>query len=353
MKRFFVWFTVLSASLSACGCGNEAPEHVRSVDTAMGTVIQQNLYLSDSGTDCTEDILELIRRLETDILSWREETSEVYRVNHAAGSEEGVELSDELSQVMAQCLELSENTEGAFDVTLGSIIRLWDIDSWASGLTEGEYQVPDGQAIVQALARCGRNRLHAKSWTDAQGGMRLTLYPDTGVLLDLGAVGKGLALDYILEKIEEEPAVTGCTISVGGSVLTYGTKPDKTAWRVGIADPEDPSRNIGVLYLEGCWCVSTSGDYERYVESGGVRYHHILDPSTGWPADSGLRCVTIVAKEGLISDALSTACFVLGSEKGLELASKYGVEALFVETDGGICMTPGMEEIFHGDGTDR
>ena len=353
MKQFFVWCTVLIVSLSAYGCGIAAPEHIQDVDTAMGTVIQQNLYLSDGGADCTEDILELIRRLEADTLSWREETSEVYRVNQAAGSGEGVELSKELSRAMEQCLELTENAEGAFDVALGSIVRLWNIDSWVSDLTEGEYQVPDDHAIEQALACCGSDRLHVKYQIDAQGGMRLTLYPDTGVLLDLGAAGKGLALDLILERLKDEPAVTGGIISVGGSVLTYGTKPDKTAWRVGVADPEDSSQNIGVLYLEGQWCVSTSGDYERYVESGGVRYHHILDPSTGWPADSGLRSVTIVAKEGLISDALSTACFVLGSEKGLELASKYGVEALFVETDGGIYMTPGMEDIFHGSGTSR
>lgn len=352
MKQFFVWSTVLSMSISIYGCGNIPPERVQSVDTAMGTVIQQNLYLSGGGADCTEDILELIRRLEADTLSWREETSEVYRVNQAAGSGEGIELSEELSQVMEQCLELTENADGAFDVALGSIVRLWDIDSWMTGLTEEEYQVPDEQTIGQALACCGSDRLHARSRTDTRGGIRLTLYPDTGVLLDMGAVGKGLALDHILERLKEESAVTGGTISVGGSVLTYGTKPDKTAWRVGVADPEDSSRNIGVLYLEGQWCVSTSGDYERYVESGGVRYHHILDPATGWPADSGLCSVTIVAKEGLISDALSTACFVLGSEKGLELALKYGVEALFVEADGGICMTPGMEDIFHGRGVD-
>ena len=165
-------------------------------------------------------------------------------------------------------------------------------------------------------------------------------------MLDLGAVGKGLALDYILEILKENSDVLGGTVSVGGSVLTYGTKPDNTVWRVGVANPENPSENIGVLYLEGQWCVSTSGDYERYMEIGGVRYHHIIDPATGMPADSGLTSVTIVTKDGLLSDALSTACFVLGREKGLELAVQYGAEALFVESDGEISMTPGMEEIF-------
>ena len=346
MKRFFIWPAYLIVIFLLCGCGKREPEHVQGIDTAMDTVIQQSLYLTSNKPDFTEEIMELIRGLEEDILSWRLETSEACRVNQAAGSGEGIVLSEELSHVMAQCLELTQDSEGAFDVTLGPIASLWDIDNWSSGLREGEFEVPDEQAIEQALALCGSSRLHAEFITDTEGDVRLVLYPEEGVMVDFGSVGKGLALDYILELLEETPGVSGATISVGGSVLTYGTKPDGTVWRIGVAKPEDSSGYIGVLYLEGQWCVSTSGDYERYVESGGVRYHHILDPATGKPADSGLTSVTIVSKNGLLSDALSTACFVLGREKGYELAVKYGAEALFVESDGEIYMTPGMEEIF-------
>lgn len=348
MKRFFVRLSLLTVLFLLCGCGTRVPEHVQSVDTAMGTVIQQNLYISEDGADFTGEILELIVRLEEDTLSWRLETSEVYRINQAAGGGKSVQLSRELSEVIRQCLELTEDTDGAFDVTLGPVIRLWDIDSWSPDLPAGEFQVPDERALRQALVLCGSSRLHAESLTDAESDACFVLHPEEGVMLDLGAVGKGLALDYILEMLRENPDVSGGTVSVGGSVLTYGTKPDETVWRVGVANPENPSENIGVLYLEGQWCVSTSGDYERYVEIGGVRYHHILDPATGMPADNGLISVTIVTKDGLISDALSTACFVLGREKGLELAVQYGAEALFVESGGEISMTPGMEEIFRG-----
>ena len=103
---------------------------------------------------------------------------------------------------------------------------------------------------------------------------------------------------------------------------------------------------MGVLTLEGQWCVSTSGDYERFVEVDGVRYHHILDPATGRPTDSGTAGVTVLSKSGFDSDALSTACFILGPEKGMELAERYGVEVLFVGTDGSIQMSPGMEAYF-------
>lgn len=353
MKRYFVRLAFLTMIFLLCGCGMREPEHVQGIDTAMGTMIQQNLYISDDGEDFMREILDLIVRLEEETLSWRLETSEVYRINQAAEDGRSVQLSQELSGVVRQCLELTEDSEGAFDVTLGSVIRLWDIDSWSPDLPEGLFQVPDEQDLRQALALCGSSRLHAESLTDAESDAYLVLYPEEGVMLDLGAVGKGLALDYILEMLKENPDVSGATVSVGGSVLTYGTKPDKTVWRIGVANPWDSSGNIGVLYLEGQWCVSTSGDYERYMEVGGVRYHHILDPATGKPADSGLTSVTIVTKDGLLSDALSTACFVLGREKGIELAVKYGAEALFVESGGEIFMTPGLEDIFYSSSTGR
>ena len=131
-------------------------------------------------------------------------------------------------------------------------------------------------------------------------------------------------------------------------MLTFGEKPDGSDWKVGIANPADPSERIGVLTLEGQWCISTSGDYERYVEADGVRYHHIIDPATGYPADSGVSGVTVLTKDGFLSDALSTACFILGPEKGMALASQYGAEVLFVNRDSSILMSDGMKKYFQG-----
>ena len=352
MKRFFlrklwalwVFFPVLSLMLG--GCGREKPNQLQSVDTAMGTVIQQNIYVTDEG-DYTQEVLALIRELEEGTLSWRLETAELYRVNQSAGSREGIALTDGLAEILGECLELAENSEGAFDIALGPVARLWDIDGWAGGTRTGEFQVPDEQAFKQAFALCGSDRIHLQSAQVSAGeSEKPRLYLEEGAALDLGAVGKGLALDRIREYLESKPYITGAVVSVGGSVLTYGEKPDGTAWRVGIADPLGSSGNLGVLTLTGTWCVSTSGDYERYVEADGVRYHHILDPATGYPADSGLTSVTVLADNGLLSDALSTACFVLGREQGLLLAKQYGVEALFVEKDGSVAMTPGMEPLF-------
>ena len=111
-------------------------------------------------------------------------------------------------------------------------------------------------------------------------------------------------------------------------------------------DPADPGKNIGILTLTGNFCISTSGDYERFFEVDGKRYHHILDPKTGEPSDGGIHGVTVVSESGFLSDALSTACFVLGREKGMKLARKYGAEVLFVEDGNEIFMSEGMKALF-------
>ena len=264
----------------------------------------------------------------------------MYSVNASGGNEEGVRLSEELAEILRQCLKLYGDSEGAFDVTMGPAVRLWNIDQWAAGQQEGEFELPDPQELKQTLEICGSGRLKLGE------GEAPVLYLPEGMQLDLGAVGKGLALTELLGLLERESRITGAVISVGGSVLTYGSKPDGSSWRVGIPDPADTSSNVGILSLEGQWCVSTSGDYERYAEVDGVRYHHILDPATGYPADSGVRSVTVLTREGLIGDGLSTACFILGPRKGMELAGKYGAEVLFVLEDGKIVMSEGMEKTY-------
>lgn len=346
MKGFFIrksCVCLLAVSMLLGGCGRKETLQFTAVDTAMGTVIQQNIYAAREG-EYTGEIQEMIQRLEEGILSWRLKSSELYEVNLAAGSEESVELSSELSQILEQCLALSQDTEGAFDVTIGAAAQMWDIDGWASGARTEEFHVPDSSELKHVLEQCGYQRVKLQFPED---GNPAVISLKKGVSIDLGAIGKGLALDRIREYLETEASVTGAVISVGGSILTYGEKPDDTPWRVGIMDPFDTSRNLGVLTLTGSFCVSTSGDYERFVEAGGVRYHHILDPSTGYPVDNELTSVTVVTERGMLSDALSTACFVLGWERGLVLAQQYGVEALFVEKDGSIVMTPGMEQLFH------
>lgn len=336
MKKFFAAL-VCGLLLSCCGCGAGQVQEVQNADTVMGTVILQKLYTTDSGTMAAQEITGLLRELEEKELSRRLDTSEVWNLNAAAGKAEGSSLSASMEEILVGCLEMWQKSEGAFDVTLGPVVGLWDIDGWAAGEREGTFVPPVEEQLSEALGRCGSGRL------DMSDG---SLYLPEGMQLDLGAVGKGIALDHILAYLQEEDEITGAIISLGGSVLTYGRKPDGKCWNVGIANPADTAANVGILTLEGQWFVSTSGDYERYVELEGIRYHHIIDPVTGYPADSGVAGVTILAKDGFLSDALSTACFILGAEKGMALAESCGAEALFVGKDGSITMSEGMKAYY-------
>lgn len=325
------------------GCAQGRPALQQSAGTAMGTVAQFQVYTTSPQTDVTGSLLQQVRILEQEALSRRLETSQIWKVNELAGSGGEVELTERLGEVISFGLELGQASGGAFDIALGPLAALWDIDGWAGGKKDGEFTPPKEEAVAKALSRSGSRRV---TFRPARLGNPPAIALKKEAALDLGALGKGAAMEELLSALEAAPSVTGAVLSLGGSVLTYGEKPDGTAWRVGVADPKNPSRRMGVLTLRGQWCVSTSGDYERYVEADGTRYHHILDPATGYPADSGLSAVTVVCKSGLLSDGLSTACFVLGREKGLALAAEYGAEALLVEKDGDVAMTPGMERLF-------
>ncbi|MBD5537813.1 MAG: FAD:protein FMN transferase [Lachnospiraceae bacterium] len=347
-KDFLTAFLLVGGLLFFAGCGKV--ERYSMTDIAMGTVTNQTIYSKDG--DLTLEVRNIMLELEQEELSWRIEGSEVAQMNAAAGSGVYTPVSDRLYKELEILIKLSADSGGAFDITIRPVAALWNIDAWAAGdnsVTEENLTaegtsankeqpgiIPAHEQITLALTHTGYESL---SLTDSA----IMLPKD--MALDLGAAGKGIACDRIAAYLKEQ-AVYGAVVSVGGSVVTVGKKPDGTPWQIGIIDPRDTSSFIGILYLEGENFVSTSGDYERYVEVDGVRYHHILNPATGYPADSGVRSVTILCDSGILSDALSTACFVLGVEEGMALAESYGAQALFVDMEGNISMTDGMKQFF-------
>lgn len=340
MKKFLFCISFIMCCTLA-GCGQAKAEPVTRINTAMGTMISQTLYVTDeeSADIYSKEIMQLITDLEENLLSWRLATSEVYTINQQDGNPDGIILSAQMTNIISDCLAVSEAGDGALDITIGPVVRLWDIDKW-SGQDTSAYVLPTEEQIKEALENTGCKGL------SLEGN---TLYFPDNMQIDLGAVGKGIALQEILDYLQEAEGQNkpdAAVISVGGSVLTYGEKPDGGAWRVGIVNPANPSENIGFLSLKGQWCISTSGDYERYIEINNKRYHHIIDPKTGYPAESGVRSVTILTKDGLLSDALSTASFVLGVEEGSKLAEAFDAEALFIDNEGAIYMTDGMKQYF-------
>lgn len=215
---------------------------------------------------------------------------------------------------------------------MGKVIRLWDID--------GENpHIPAEDELNSLLENVGYDKV-------ALDGNEVTM-PE-GVTLDLGAAGKGIGCDAAKKVLDADQNVSGMILNLGGSsVMSYGSKPDGSAWQVAVTDPRDTEGDyLGVVTLNGTEFLSTSGDYEKYFIEDGIRYHHILDPSTGYPARSGLTSVTVVCGDGLDADGLSTACFVLGREKAEELLKEYKADALFVDDSDHVWLTDGMKERF-------
>ena len=241
-------------------------------------------------------------------------------------------VSDETAGYLKQVLDLSKASDGAMDPTMGKVIRLWDID--------GENpHIPNEDELNSLLENVGYEKV-------TLDGNEVTM-PE-GVTLDLGAAGKGIGCDAAKQILENHEEVSGMILNLGGSsVMSYGSKPDGSSWQVAVTDPRDTEGDyLGVVALNGTEFLSTSVDYEKYFIEDGVRYHHILNPSIGYPARSGLTSVTVVCDDGLNADGLSTACFVLGKDKAEKLLEKYNADGLFVDDSGHVWLTDGMKKRF-------
>ena len=346
-----------------------SPQEYSKTDFVMSTVLSEKIY----GTkDVTQDIKEELDKLEKDQLSWREDHSVVSKINADAQKGIKTKLDSDMTSWVEDSLELAKRSNGAFDPTIGRLTRLWNI--------EGDNpKVPSKHEIKNTLEDTGYTKIHlekvesqntantkknvdkdikdntAKNKETSEDTSKNTntnesvssIYIGDKCTLDLGAVGKGIACDVVQDYLKKQKEVSGAVIAVGGSILLYGSKADGSDWNVAVQNPRgQDGEAMGVLSLSGTTNVSTSGDYEKYFMQDGKRYHHILDPSTGYPADSGLISVTIVSDSGLLSDGLSTACFVLGKEKGEKLLETYGAEGVFIDQNKKVTVTKGLKDKF-------
>ncbi len=281
---------------------------------AMGTF----LAVSAQTEQTAKEILPLASALENEI-SHRVEGSAIARLN--AGEE--VLLTDRTRDVLLLCLEIKEKTNGAFTPFMLPLTSLWHFDATPS--------LPDPSALAEAVAEVEQSSLSLSGNVAKVHGK-----------IDLGAVGKGMAAEYMAQALRE--AGESGLVSVGGSIAAVGKK-NGEGWRVGVRDPFDSAKTLGALSLSDA-CVSTSGSYEKNFTEGEAFYHHILDASTGMPVYNDLVSVTVVADGGALSDILSTAAFVLGMEAGRALCESYGAEVLFVTSDGTLYATEGFLALF-------
>ena len=310
------------------GCSAPAEEMQQPVERslfAMNTYMTFTAYGEDAQA-ALQEAEECIQQVEG-LWSVTDEDSEIYQANHSGG--QPVTVSEETAEIISFALEMAQRTGGALDPTIYPVLTAW-------GFTTDSKQVPSQQQIAQLLEQVGYDRIQIN-------GSELTV-PD-GMELDLGAVGKGYTADLVTEILRRH-GVSSALISLGGNIQAIGSRPDGSDWRLGIRAPWE-SGNLGVLTVSDA-AVVTSGGYENYFddEQGNI-YWHILDPSTGYPADSGLQSVTIVGKEGKMCDALSTALFVMGAQSAEQYwRENGGFEMLLVTDSGEILITEGIAENF-------
>ena len=328
MGRLWKKLTALLLAGILTGCSAPAEEMQQPVERslfAMNTYMTFTAYGEDAQA-ALQEAEECIQQVEG-LWSVTDKDSEIYQANHSGG--QPVTVSEETAEIISFALEMAQRTGGALDPTIYPVLTAW-------GFTTDSKQVPSQQQIAQLLEQVGYDRIQLN-------GTELTV-PD-GMELDLGAVGKGYTADLVTEILRRH-GVTSALISLGGNIQAIGSRPDGSDWRLGIRAPWE-SGNLGVLTVSDA-AVVTSGGYENYFddEQGNI-YWHILDPSTGYPADSGLQSVTIVGREGKMCDALSTALFVMGAQSAEQYwRENGGFEMLLVTDSGEILITEGIAENF-------
>ncbi|MDD5706155.1 MAG: FAD:protein FMN transferase [Kiritimatiellae bacterium] len=270
--------------------------------------------------------------------------SDLARLNAAAGRS-AVELGEATAEVVDYALRVARESGGAFDPTVGPLMRLWGFGGGA--VPAGP---PDAAAVAEVRERIGWTNV----WLEPLGtgtfssGVRRAHVRLAGARLDLGGIAKGYAVDLAHERLRQ----AGCAdflIDLAGNMRAHGRPASRRRdWRVGVRNPFETTANVGVLTLRDGEALATSGNYERFVTIGGRRYAHIMDPRTGQPA-TGLVSVTVLAGSAMEADALSTALFVLGPEEGRALLAQHpGCEALFITdaTPPRILLTPGAVSRF-------
>jgi len=327
MKRLIALLVAGLMIAALAGCKKqEASAQIFAMDTVMGLTAH-----GGSAEKAIKTAEEEIMRLEK-LFSRTDAESLVSQLNEAGGMP--VEIDEEVASLLEAAGACSQATDGAFDITIAPVVSAW-------GFTTDSYQVPEEAELEALLETVGMEHVIL---TDGQAAL------EHGACIDLGGIAKGYASDKVGEIFETHQVESGM-VALGGNILVMGAKPDGTPWRVAVQDPARPNEAAyaAILQLEDAFAV-TSGSYQRYFEQDGTLYHHIIDPKTGYPADSGLTSVTVVTDRvsgsGTMCDALSTAVFVMGEEQALEFwrCSDESFELVLVTEDGRVIVTAGLEE---------
>jgi thiamine biosynthesis lipoprotein len=300
---------------------------------AMGTMMHFRAYGESAGRmlDAAQMAVERLDRL----LSHIKEDSDISQLNSPAGSE-WLRVHDDTAACLNEALEYAEKTGGLFDPAIGALIDLWLA-------ARKKQRIPARHEIERVLASAHFGTVER----GGEGRFRLK----NGAKLNLGGIGKGFAADRLCALCQSEGAGSALFSLGTSSIAALGTKPDGSPWKVGLRAPGGECGDFfGTARIKDRF-LSTSADYGQYDMIDGRRCHHLIDTRTGYPADSDLRSVTIIADSGVISEVYSTALFVMGLDKALEFYRREGgFEGIFVTADRRVCCTPGAKELFEFSG---
>ncbi len=296
------YWTTFACCLCITGClGNETNEIHKTSHLLMGTLVEISIVdKREKAVKASRSALEEMKRVER-LTSFHMDGSELKKLNSRAG-QGPVEVSKELFDLIKLSLDLARSSASSFDPTIGAVSELW-------GFSTENPKPPEKKELEKSLKNTGIDKVQLDEDS-------CTVSFPARMAMDLGAIAKGYALDRA-ESILRQQGITSALINAGGDIIAIGGKGEENEWKIGVQDP-DKSRSILAVIPIKDRAVVTSGNYERFFEKDGIRYHHILDPKTGYPA-KGLKSVTVIANGGATADAMATAVFVLGKDKGLKL----------------------------------
>lgn len=338
-KKLFGIIMAILLAFSMFGCSKDAPkekeeqsakEPLSRTEIFMGTVVKITLY-DNASEKILDKAFDRVVEIE-DLVSINKEGTELDELNNSAGIK-SVKLSDTTYDIIKKGLEYSKLSEGGYDLTIGPLVKLWSI-----GLPEAN--VPTKEEIEDTIKKIDYSKVELNQET------KEAFITDEGMKIDLGSIAKGYAADEIVKILKEE-GVTQAIVDLGGNIFAMGLKEGNKNWKIGIQNPFDNRGSVVGSIEVTDKSVVTSGVYERYLEKDGVKYHHILNPKTGYPYETDIIGVSIVADKSIDADALSTLVFTKGIEEGIKFVEKLdGIDAIFINDKNEVYITAGLKDNF-------
>ncbi len=325
MKKLLL-LSISFVILTSCSKAERVRQSEFMLDTICTITVYNEKNKEKTADELISEAFELCSDYE-DTLSRTIEGSDVYRINNSGG--QPVEVSDATIEILETARHYSELSDGALDITTAPLSIRWDFDG-------EEPHVPPADEIEALRSKIDYTKVKIE-------GNTVTL-ESPAEAIDLGAIAKGYIADKLADYLREN-GVTSATISLGGNLYAIGSNElENRPFYLGIQDPKADDGSILGYVTTSDKSLVTSGDYQRFFIEDGIRYHHILDPKTGYPADSGLCSVTIISDKSVDGDALSTSCFVLGLDSGMELINSLdGIDAVFIDNDGNMYFSDGFD----------